>query len=182
MSDTEVKQFCQKNTVREMEHKSKIATQKALLELSVLKKIESDKEEIPVEFNIREFFNEYCEDGLSEDKKKAKVFDLLHQNSACFNYIKNLKNKIDDLNNELDNKRETEEYQEEESNRYIQELDEKDIELNNLKLRVTKLREKCIKRNNSLFWWKVLFFTSKTAWLSWFVYKNYASDISAFIF
>lgn len=189
MSETDQKQFCQKMTTREMEHQSKIATQKALLELSIqteedVSHITSSDEdsELLVKFDMRDFFREYCDVSLSEDKKKLKVFHLLHQNAVCFNYIAKLKQRIGGLNQELENQRETEEYQEEESERYIKELDEKDMEISKLTLRVTKLREKCIAKNRSLFWWNVTFITSQVAWLGWFIYQNYGQQFSAFIF
>lgn len=192
MSEIDQKQFCQKMTPREMEHQSKIATQKALLELSIQTEEDvshitsspstSEDLDLPVKFDMRDFFREYCDVSLSEDKKKLKVFHLLHQNAVCFNYIAKLKQRIGGLSRELENRKETEEYQEEESERYIKDLDEKDMEISKLILRVTKLREKCIAKNRSLFWWKVTFITSQVAWMGWFIYQNYGQQFSAFIF
>lgn len=84
------------------------------------------------------------------------------------------------MNRELENQKETEEYQEEETERYIKELDEKDMEISKLKQRVVKLREKCMTKNDSLFWWKSLFFASQVTWLGCILYQNYRQQISSF--
>lgn len=185
------KQFCKLITPREMEYQSKIATQKALLELAENVKgskeskkrkldefiLDDNEEDIPSMFDMRDFFREYCDKDLSEDDKRLKVFQLLHQNSLCYSYIDKLKNKISTLEEDFENHKEAEEYQEEQAEEYIKELDEKDLEIKQMKNRISKLRNKCIKKNNSLFWWKSFFFITNVSWLGFYLYQVYEDDI-----
>lgn len=182
------KQFCKLITPREMEYQSKIATQKALLELAENVKgskkrkldefiLDDNEEDIPSMFDMRDFFREYCDKDLSEDDKRLKVFQLLHQNSLCYSYIDKLKNRISTLEEDFENHKEAEEYQEEQTEEYIKELDEKDLEIKQMKNRISKLRNKCIKKNNSLFWWRSFFFITNVSWLGFYLYQIYEDDV-----
>lgn len=173
------KQFLKRMSTREMEHQSRIATQKAMFDLmkntasSETFVSEEDAElKKPDDFDMRNYFREYCSDGLSDEQKQLKVFYLLHQNSIYSEHCRRLKLDIEDLKESIKEQKENEEYQEEETERYIEELDLKDIKIGELNLRITKLRQKCISKNNSLFWWRVAFFSNLVAMGSWYVYQN----------
>ena len=71
-------------TSREIEDQCKIIKQKSLTKLSkqteerisdILSPLKG--QELPVVFNMRDFFREYCDISLSEDKRKLKIFNLL---------------------------------------------------------------------------------------------------------
>lgn len=160
-------------TSREIEDQCKIIKQKSLTKLSkqteerisdILSPLKG--QELPVVFNMRDFFREYCDISLSEDKRKLKIFNLLQQHTLCFSYLYKFKQIIHLLNRELKNQNEIE--------RYILELYEKDMEISEL-----KKRYKVKKR--SLFWWKTIFFISCLVWLALFIYQNFRYEFDLFI-
>lgn len=186
-------------SVREMQHQSRIATQKAMLELGKLQaattNIETEHEtgsddessysdQLPEPFDMRQYFREYCDINTSEDSKRLKVFYLLHQNSLHELREKKLEKEIESLREELNDQKESAEFQEDESERYIRELDEKDLEISQLKKRIVKLRENCMAKNKKLFWMANSLAAYTVGTLAYIAYQYFGPDfdLSAFKF
>ena len=135
------KQYANMVSKDEYEIQSKLATQQSMIQMatqSVLKTIKEEKDLIKREvslisnYDIQDFIADY-ESTTDENERKLKVFELIRTNSRLNtkikeneSLIKNYKTKFNDIQEDLEESEKQQEIQ-------IEELDEKDNELDKLR-------------------------------------------------
>jgi hypothetical protein len=164
-------------STEEYQAQSKLSTERALIELGkqqaelcILEKEHNDRENIRErlekyeDFDIREFICEYL--TKSDVEQKAKLFHIIEQNSFASieikknrYYISRLKDKVNELTDDLT-------YHENEETRAIEELDQKEEEFKkkeeeykqvkkNHSLRTTIFKMECSSRDKVIMFYRM---------------------------